>query len=195
MRLCVLALAAFVLSPGQAFGEQQMKLFLGVTLGGTTTFLDLDDATGRPHLAVGASVIWLGEMIGVEAELARAPGFFERGGRTLVARSSVVTLTGNVVVALPRRMTEYTLRPYIAGGVGLMRVRVDDVLGVFRVTSNLPAIDVGGGVTGLLTERVGVGWDVRHFRSIGGRDEGRGLTFGNPRLSFWRANMALTVRY
>ncbi len=55
----------------------------------------------------------------------------------------------------------------------------------------LPAIDLGGGVTGFLSDRIGVSWDVRHFRSVGGKT--RGLSFGREQLSFWRANMALVI--
>jgi hypothetical protein len=47
------------------------------------------------------------------------------------------------------------------------------------------------GVTGFLSDRFGVSWDVRRFRSVGGQDPGS----DGPRLSFWRANMALAIRY
>ena len=53
--------------------------------------------------------------------------FFRGGTRDLdfklVSKSSVLTFTGNVIVGLPRRATEYTLRPYFVGGFGLMRAR------------------------------------------------------------------------
>ena len=46
-----------------------------------------------------------------------------------MTQSAVTTLTGNVVVALPRRMAGYGLRPYFSGGAGLMHV---DVFGRVR---------------------------------------------------------------
>ena len=100
---------------------------------------------------------------------------------------------GNIVLAFPRRLAEYTLRPYVAGGAGWMHVNIDDKLGVFRVASDLPAFDVGGGVTGFFTNRFGVSWDVRYFHNVGGKT-GSGVSFGEQ-LSFWRANMALVIRY
>ena len=55
-------------------------------------------------------------------------------------------------------------------------------------------IDVGGGVQGSLTNRIGVGWDVRRFNSISKTGD-LGLSFGREQLSFWRASMALAIRY
>jgi hypothetical protein len=53
---------------------------------------------------------------------------------------------------------------------------------------------MGVGVTGFLTDRFGVSWDVRYFRSVGGGQSGA-ATLGPEQLSFWRANMALAIRY
>jgi hypothetical protein len=74
-----------------------------------------------------------------------------------------------------------------------MQARISDPSKVLGVLSTLPALDLGGGVTGFLTDRIGVSWDVRHFSSFGGKT--RGLSFGREQLSFWRANMALVFRY
>ena len=193
MRIATLALAVLLLRPAPAGAEWQLRPFLGVTFGGGTTFFDLERASGTPNLAIGFNGVLIGELIGIDADVGYGPGFFQTGDRKLVTRSSVTTLTGNVVIALPRRLTEFTLRPYFVGGAGLMRTRITDPSKVLSVSSTLPAVDVGGGVTGFLSDGIGVSWDVRHFRSVGGRS--RGLSFGDERLSFWRANMALVFRY
>jgi len=146
-------------------------------------------------------------MFGVEGDFGWAPGFFQSGedsganippcrsaATRCVVGSSVRTFTGNVVIAVPRRLTAYTLRPYFVGGAGLVHARSEPAFGVLRVSSTLPVMDVGGGVTGFLTKRIGVGWDVRYFRSVGTGEE-RGQSFGRERLSFWRANMAVAIRY
>jgi hypothetical protein len=195
MRAGLVVLAILLFPPAQASAEWQLKPFLGVTFGGGTTLVDLEHAAGKPNVAIGVSGALLGETIGVEADLEYAPGFFQSGSQHLVLQSSVITLTGNLVVALPRHLAEYTLRPYVVGGVGLIRARSEDALGVLSVASVLPALDVGGGVTGPLTDRIGIGWDLRYFRSLGGKADVRGLSFGAERLSFWRANMALSIRY
>ena len=76
------------------------------------------------------------------------------------------------------------------------KTNIDDYLAdLLKVADTLPAVDLGGGATGFLSDRVGLSWDVRRFRSIGGRSEGRGVSFGRQRLSFWRATMAVAIRY
>jgi hypothetical protein len=106
----------------------------------------------------------------------------------------VTTWTGNVVIAAPQRLTQYTLRPYLVGGGGLMHAQSELFLNPLPVASTLPAMDIGGGVTGFLTRRFGVNWDVRYFRSLGGGNSDKGLSIGPERLSFWRASMALAIR-
>jgi hypothetical protein len=178
-----------------ASAERQLKPFFAGAFGGETTFVDFDHAVGNKHLVIGASAVWLGEVIGFEADLGHAPGFFQSSAGLIVLTSSVTTLTGNIVVALPRRMTQYTLRPYVVGGGGLMRVRADDKAQVLQVFRTLRALDVGGGATGFLTDRFGVDWQLRYFRTTGGVDEQRGISTGAEQLSFWRASMALAIRY
>ena len=193
MRITVLALTLLLMRPASARAEWQLRPFLGVTFGGSTTFFDLEHSADNPNLVIGFNSVLLGELIGIDADLGYAPGFFQSGGQHLVTRSSATTLTGNVVIALPRRLTEFTLRPYFVGGAGLMQARINDPSKVLGISRTLPALDLGGGVTGFLSDRIGVSWDVRHFRSFGGK--ARGLSFGREQLSFWRANMALVFRY
>jgi Outer membrane protein beta-barrel domain len=207
-RLLMLALVSLMVAPAQAAAEWQIKPFLGVKFGGYTTFNDLEQAAGGvpspgadsgPDLkkvAVGVDVMLLGEVFGLEADLGHVQGYFENDASPLhglVLKSSVTTLTGNLVVAAPRHMTRYTLRPYVVAGLGRMSVDVEDRATLFTGDS-IGVVDLGGGVTGFLTKHVGVSWDVRYFRSIGGNPV-TGLSFGPEQLSFWRANMALAVRF
>jgi hypothetical protein len=193
MRLRALTLA-LLLVPAPVGAEWHVRPFLGLTRGGSTTFVDFEQAVGTWNPAVGASGLWLGEVVGIEADVGHMPGFFQTGDRNLVQKSRVTTFTGNLVLALPRRLSEYTLRPYFVGGAGAMRVRIDD-RGELPAASTVTALDMGGGVTGFLTDRVGLNWDVRRFWSVAGKDRGQGLSFGPEQLSFWRASMALALRY
>ena len=197
MRNVLLTLAFVVLSAGQARAEWQLRPFAGLTFGGGTTFFDNEHAAGDPNVVLGFNGVLLGELIGVEGDLGHGPGFFQSGDHKvaasiLVTSSSVTTLTGNVVIALPRRMAEYTLRPYFVAGTGLMHVRSVDPNNVLSVSTTSPAVDVGGGATGFLTDRIGVSWDVRYFHTVGG-NEGS-FSIGKERLSCWRAIMALAFR-
>ncbi len=175
--------------------DRQIRPFIGATFGGGTTFVDPEDAVGKANLAIGASAVFLGEVFGTEIDIADAPGFFESGDKHLVILSRVTTISGNVVVAAPHRLTEYSLRPYLVGGAGLMRVRTTTAFSVFDVSSVIPVLDVGVGVIGFLTNRIGVCWDVRRFQSVGSNTGNVGLSFGDGHLSFWRATMSGAIRY
>ena len=175
--------------------DRQIRPFIGATFGGGTTLVDPENAVGKPNLAIGASAVFLGEVFGTEIDISDAPGFFESGDNHLVLHSRVTTISGNVVVAAPHRLTEYSLRPYFVGGAGLMRVRTTTAFSVFDVSTVIPALDVGVGAVAFLTNRVGVCWDVRRFQSVGGNTGNVGLSFGDEHLSFWRVTMAVVFRY
>ena len=194
MRAGVLALTLLLLRPAETAAEWQIRPFLGATFGGGTTLVDLAHAAGSPNVVVGVSGTVLGDMFGIEVDFGRAPGFFETDDSLLVRGSSVTTLTGSVVIAPPRHLTEYTLGPYFILGAGLMRARSQDLSGELSLASTLPAMDVGGGATGFLSKRIGLNWDARYFWSVGGK-ELRGVSVAPEQLSFWRASMGLVIRY
>jgi len=183
-----------MLSPAQASAEWQIKPFLGVTGGGGSTYVDTE--AGNPTgFVLGANAAWLGEVVGFEGDFGYGPSFFH-AGLGQIAGSSVTTLTGNIVIAVPRRLTEYTLRLYLVGGAGMMRVDIEGEFGGFALSERLPAMNLGGGATGFLTKRIGLNWDVRRFRSLGAIDERNSISPTGPEpFSFWRAIMAVAIRY
>jgi hypothetical protein len=168
---------------------------LGLTFGGDTTFFDADNVAGDKKFVFGVGGMALGEVFGVEAEFGQTPGFFT--GSVLVTSSRVTTFTGNVVVALPRRMARYSLRPYFVAGGGVMHPHIEYTADAFpMVASNLAVVDIGGGATGFVSERVGLNWDVRHFGSVGSPTD---LTVIKPsphveQLSFWRVTTSVVIR-
>jgi hypothetical protein len=195
MRAGLLTVTLLLLLPSAAAADWQIRPFSGVTFGGGTTFVDLAGAAGSPNLLVGVNGALLRDVFGLEVDFGHAPGFFQSGDADLVRGSSATTLTGNVIIAVPpRHKTEYTLGPYFVAGLGLMRARIDDTLGVLSVARTLPAMNVGGGVTGFLSQRIGLNWEARYLSSVG-RRTARGFSFGAEQLSFWRASMGLVVRY
>jgi len=171
--------------------ERQIQPFIAVSLGAHTTFALLDTAVQKPNVVYGGRAVWLGEIFGAEGDFGQAPGFFQ-SSNDLILHSRVTTVTGNFVVALPRHLTEYTLRPFFVAGGGIMVARAEDFFGALPVSDTLPCIDLGGGAAGFLTDKVGVVWDLRYFRSLGGNE---GETNFGQRLSFWRAAMGLALRY
>lgn len=193
--VALLAMAVILSPVAAAAADKQIRPFIGATFGGATTFVDPDQVTGKPNVVFGVSVVTLGEVFGVDVDLADAPGFFE-GEEHLVLNSRVTTLTGNIVIAAPRKLTEYVLRPYFVGGAGLMRIHADDYFGAFKVERVRPAFDLGGGVLMFFTNTLGASFEVRRFQNFYNSSDDAGLTFtGSERLSFWRAGLSLAIRY
>jgi hypothetical protein len=190
------AVVCFVLLATPAAAEWQIKPFAGVAFGGSTTFVDAEEAAGQAHRLLGVNGALLGEVLGLEADVARVPGFFQSGNGLFVLSSSVVTLTGNLVVAMPKRVFQYTLRPYFVAGAGILRAHIEPNLGTLPLANTRPAMDIGGGATGFLSDRLGVSWEIRHFRTIGrGGLSGVNVGLSGEQLAFWRATMALAIRY
>jgi hypothetical protein len=191
--LVAFAAGILLMSSRAAAAERQIRPYVGATFAGVTPFLDLEAAAGRPHPTIGLSAVFLGELLGAEIDVADVPGFLESGDKHLVLHSRVTTLCGNVVLAAPHRLTEYSLRPYVVAGGGMMRIRETTSLSVFDVSTVTPAFDVGVGAVAFVTNRAGVSWDVRRFQSF--RDDEVRTGFGEGHLSFWRATMAVVIRY
>jgi hypothetical protein len=187
----------YICAPAAASAaEWQIKPFVAGTYGGNSTFTFVRQSDNYGHTGFGVSGLLLGEIFGVEGDLGHTSGFFEGAESPLVTDSGVTTVTGNVVVAMPRKFAQYTLRPYVVGGAGLMHIRIDtgtNLQTLLQTLSNLQVMDLGAGVTGFLTRRVGVSWDVRYFRSIDRTIE-NGQSIGSEHLSFWRVHMALAIR-
>ena len=70
------------------------------------------------------------------------------------------------MLSLPPGVTGGGLRPYAVIGGGLIHAEAEDFFEVFQVRRTVPAINLGVGAIGLLTNNVGVRFDVRHLRSL-----------------------------
>jgi Outer membrane protein beta-barrel domain len=196
-KLAVLAAGILLMSSPTHAADRQLRPFIGATFAGATTVVDPGDGAKKPSITLGGSAVFLGEIFGAEVEVADMPGFFEGNDKNLVTYSRVTTVTGNVVIAAPHKLTEYALRPYVVAGAGLMRMRSTTLFDIFNLSTNVPAFDVGVGAVGFLTNKVGAAWELRRFQDIGSNiSHENGLSFGQEQhLSFWRATMAFVYRY
>jgi hypothetical protein len=193
----VLAALLLVGSTRASAADRQVRPFVGATFAGSTTFVPVvEETVTGPNLALGANAAWLGEIFGVEADVADVPGLFGSGENNLVRSSRVTTISGNLIIAAPHRLTEYALRPYAVVGGGVMRIRTTTAFNVFDLSTTMPAFDVGAGALGFITNSVGICWEVRRFQGRRSVQPGEsGLSLGTESLSFWRGTMAVVIRY
>lgn len=194
-RVLVLALLLILCTVPTASADWFVTPYLGAKFGGDSNpFVNLDQGASNTKLTLGVAAGFVGAgLLGVEADLGYSPRFFERSSGNLIVRSQVATVMGNIILTVPSNVTGYSLRPFVSGGGGLMHVGIDYLADVFRVNSNLVAVNLGGGATGGLTARTSVRFDLRYFRSIT-NDEEDIVGFGPTSLSFWRAAVGLTIR-
>ena len=138
--------------------------------------------------------------LGFEVDFGYSPNFFESGtvgsDFDLVNDSNMTTLTANAIIGVPVGGQQGAgVRPYVVGGVGLIRSNVGDVGDFFDVqTKNDFGFDVGGGVMGFFADNIGVRGDIRYFRTFrGSSDTVTGLALGN--VNFWRGSVGVSFKF
>jgi hypothetical protein len=192
MRAVLVCAALAFAAPAEA--DWHLAPFVGIKFGGGTTLVDLDDQAGNRKLTYGGTVRWVGRGIfGVEGDVGLVSNALEADHSVKVRSSHAISAMGNVVVTAPLGWTRDSLRPYVSGGLGLIRERMDDAVNAFSYRRTLGGYNVGGGVVGFLTPFTGVKWDVRYFKGWG--PAGEGTSFGSARISYWCGTMALVLKY
>lgn len=184
-----------LLVPARALAQTDLLIvpFVGTKFG-THTSIAIAEPTAGKKLTFGLSTLVLGDkFLGVEADLEQTPQFFGPGSQQLITSSTVTTLTGNVIIAVPKAITQESLRPYVVSGVGLLHARVSTTAGLLDTRSNLWGLDIGGGVIGLVSPRAGARFELRHFKNL--TNDPGAVTIGGTRLSFWRLTAGLVLRY
>jgi hypothetical protein len=203
LRTLVLAGLLVLCVPARGSAEWQFAPFLGYTFRGATT-LYVQDAAEQRHWHIGGAVKIIGEgPLGVEGLLVYTPAFFQFRGDAIqevrVTSSRTVALMGNAVVTAPRHWTQYGLRPYVSGGIGLLHASADDLLNVLPIDLNLLGMNAGGGAVGFITDRVGLRFDLRYIRAIHGPSpeelEVPVTSFQPVRLRYWTGSVGIVFRY
>jgi hypothetical protein len=184
-RTCAFVLLALLGGAPPAGADWLLSPFAGATIKTNSGFLDLDGVAGQPHVTYGIALTLFPERVfGADIDTAAAPSVFT--GHDLVESSRVLTATGSLLIALPRRWSR-VVRPYATIGAGLIHVTSTDIAGIFPIDSTRPAASVGIGVWVPMTARFGVRAAARFLRS---RSEP-----ASSRIEMWQTTVAGTVRF
>src|SRR5215510_8825551 len=186
----ICALLAMV--PSEARAEWIVRPFFGAAVSPRHGFVDLERTAGDAKLVLGAAAGWHPRAIGVEFELGVLPGFFG-GADDLIIAGHVTTMMGNVTWQLPKPHESSRLRAYVAGGAGIVRVRLQDALDAFSSETSLAAGNAGGGILVRLRPRLDINADVRYFKTQFGDVDRAG--FSEQFVSFTRLTGGVVLRF
>lgn len=192
--LVTLASAAM---PTRASADWLFTPFIGATFGGDAEVGGSGDDFKNKferRLSYGATLGWMSHGIfGFEADFGYAPNFFraddDSSNFNLVGDGNVTTLMGNLVIGAPSG----PVRPYVSGGLGLLKSKVDDAGQFFDASRNDLGYDIGAGL-GFFGGNVGLRGDVRYFRSLQSNDDDS-IDFSLGNFKFWRGTLGVTFKF
>src|SRR5438094_7460689 len=127
--LVVAGALALVLAPAAADAEGYFSPWASTQAGSSFN-------NGRAGLGFDAGGMGAG-IIGGEIDFGFSPSFF--GTKNDFGNNTVINVMGNVIVGVPiGGTTGGGVRPYVSGGVGLLRTQIDGAgaTGVFKVSSS-----------------------------------------------------------
>jgi opacity protein-like surface antigen len=177
------AAAAVICAPAPARADGYVSPWAAVQFGSNVN-------NGRAGVGVTAGAMGAG-VVGAEADFGYSPSFF--GTQNDFGHNTVIDVMGNVIVGIPVGGTRGAgVRPFVTGGVGLLRTQIDGG-SLFKVSSsdNQFGWNAGAGVMGFFNDHVGLRGDVRYLRVFSGNVV-NGLDLGT--LNFTRLSIGVVVR-
>jgi opacity protein-like surface antigen len=168
--------------------------FLGANFGGNSG-KELASAVNSNRIDWGVSFAFMsGGVLGLEGDIGQSPDFY---GKTSVGKSSVLTVTGNLLFGIPiGGQKGFGFRPYALAGVGVIRSNLDAFGNPSGVDTNSAAWDVGGGAMLFFSNHVGLRGDLRYSRTFNSVDFGPiDVSVGVRHINFARASGGLVLRF
>jgi hypothetical protein len=190
------ALKAFILTaaiglavaPTRARAEGYVTPWVGANWGS-------EISNGRAAFGVTAGGMGNG-IFGGEVNFGYSPSFF--GTTNDFGHNTVIDLMGNVIVGIPiggRNVA--AVKPFVTGGVGLLRTQIDGgTLASVSSSNNQWGWNAGGGVMGYFNEHVGLRGDIRYIRGFENLATGNQVLDlnGDNNLRFWRISGGVVLR-
>ncbi len=184
-----------LLAAAPAYAEWHIVPLVGLTFKGNTNAVPVGQVPIGTHPDFGGAISLLGRgILGVEGIGVFTPTF--KGDDpvldAVLKSSRTLAVMGNVVVTTPRRLTEYSLRPYVSAGLGVMRLSITDAANIGQST-NTAGLDIGAGAIGFFTTRTGVRFDFRYYRRLN-PGSSQALATDEPQLSFMTLTVGVVIR-
>lgn len=174
MTIVVLSTWVGLLLPAEARAEGFFIPWVGVNFGN-------EQAEGHRTFGISAGGMG-GGVIGGEVDFGYSPDFFGES-----VDNHALTAMASLIVGVPIGGTRGAgLRPYVTGGLGLIRTSFGDS------SKNQLGFDAGAGVMGFFSNHVGLRGDVRYFRNFKEFDLREFDIFGT--FDFWRASIGIVLR-
>jgi hypothetical protein len=184
--LIATGVVALVSAPVRAHADAFLVPWVGSVFGG-------DAATRRTTLGVSAGDLG-GGPVGFDVELGYASKFF--GDEMEFGSNSLITVMADAILGpLLESGSGARIRPYVTGGVGLIRSRADGGT-VFTAPSTVNSFgwNAGAGVMGYFSGRFGLRGDVRYLRAVDNHLTVDPLAIASGAFRFWRATVGVVVR-
>ena len=194
-RAFVLGLLVIAFTPRAAQADWLFVPFFGANFGGDSAE-ELGNAIDASKFTGGVSFGWMGGgVFGLEGDLGYSPDFF---GKTDAGGSSVLTLTGNLILGVPfGGQSGFGVRPYAVVGAGIMRPDGDAFPASDAFGENQLTWDFGGGLFVFFGSNVGIRGDVRYFRTFDSLEflDIDVTDAGGTDLDFTRGTIGLVLRF
>lgn len=183
--LVLSAAVALAMAPAAARADGWVNPWAGVNFGA-----DVED--GRGAFGVNAGGMGAG-IIGGEIGFGYSPSFF--GAENDFGNNTVIDLMGNVIVGLPfGGQRGAGLRPYVVGGLGLIRTQIDGgTLFDVSISDNHFGWNAGAGVMGFFNDHIGVRADLRYLSNFSDSTSLDSLDFDGT-FNYWRASFGIVIR-
>ena len=181
-----LIIGVLALTSAPASAQGFISPFIGFNFGGDSGCPTATNCEDK-HNNFGVSGGKLGAIGGGEFEFGYAKDFF---GDAPGVDTSVLTLFGNVIIG-PRFGF---VRPFVLGGLGLIKSHVELTAGSLLDASNNFGWDLGGGVMFMFGDHIGVRGDLRRFQSFQNQTI-LGFSLADEKLSFNRATAGLVLGF
>ena len=178
--------------------------YMGIVFGGAANTVDIRDfdEAFEQRVNFGASAAFMGGgIVGFEIDFNVSPNFFQVTDGTddfdlFNVDSSLTTLMGNVIVGIPGGGTSGSgVRPYFAGGIGLMRANLNAGDLFDNLSTNDLGINVGGGVHVFFNDNIGLRGDIRYFRGLEQNDDPDEFDLSLEDFDYWRGSVGVTFRF